>query len=535
MYRFKRLFWRPEILIFFVTFAVFAQSLGNIFVAFDDELLILTNPYVQGLTWANIAHAFSSYDPELYIPLTLLTYQLEYTLFGYEPMVYHLTSLLIHIVGSVLLFQIFTHFFSRRIALVCALLFALHPVNVEVVSWASSRKDVLSAMLFLFSVWSYLSNRRVLSITAFALGLLAKVSIAPLPFVLLALDWVQGRRIDRHILMEKIPYLVLSGVFIVIAILGKSQVSDISIWSKLAFIVFPFHLGKYLLPIQLSIFYPFIDAVSFVHPAVLGGLIVTIILTVIAALSIRYTRWIAFAFAWYVLLIGPSFLTVIKGGEDGSVALYYGSDRYVYLAGISILFLVGWLLAFVERRTHVWQWVMGVLICLFGFLTYRQSLVWRDSVSLFAPVIAQERPAFAAYRIMADIYAERGQLENAAELYRHSIAIQPTSRAYLNLANVAAIQGDQQTAIDVLSKVLEIDPSVAQVHIDLGNLFVSVGKLEEAASSFERAIEINNYLTEAHFNLGVVYEYLDRPADARREFERVLELNPGDEQVLQRL
>src|SRR3989344_3646014 len=154
--------------------------LQNDFVTWDDGLLITENPIIQDISWENVKAAFTTYDPELYIPLTFLTYQMDYAVWGMRPFGFHLTNLILHTGNAILVFwlmtlllknfqrtsnnQITNNIITRTpgnvwIALAVALLWSLHPLNTEAVAWASARKDLLSGFFFLLSVCGYLQWR----------------------------------------------------------------------------------------------------------------------------------------------------------------------------------------------------------------------------------------------------------------------------------------------------------------------------------------------------------------------------------------
>ncbi|MDP7069070.1 MAG: glycosyltransferase family 39 protein, partial [Candidatus Peribacteraceae bacterium] len=374
--RFLKSFTRADAILIALITLVYARSLGNVFVDLDDQLLIVSNPLAWGLSIQNIIGAFTSYDPELYIPLTLLTYQVQYSLFGLNPSVYHVTSLIIHILSTLLVLRIFTRFFSKNTALLLGLLFGLHPMNTEAVSWASGLKDVLSSFFFLLSVWSYLRWKSDgkgygLSIATFGIGLAAKVSIIPLPLILLLIDWLRKRKA----IQEKLPYFALAIVFAIIAMFGKSQMSDVHTWATLSFAGIPFYLGKFFVPLHLSILYPFLGDVDLSNPVIFRGLLITIGLLIAISISLKWTRKLVFSGLWFLLLIIPALPTVIKGGEDGATYLYLASDRYVYLAGLGILFLLGFI---INNRRYL-QIATVAVIVMFAVLTYKQSLAWRDS------------------------------------------------------------------------------------------------------------------------------------------------------------
>lgn len=529
----------PEVLIVLLTCFAYATLPWNVFVDMDDQLLIIYNQTAHGLSLANIKAAFTTYDPELYIPLTFLTYQLEYSLFGLQPGVTHVVSLLLHICSSVLLLQIFRRFFSLQVAFILSLLFALHPINTEAVAWASGRKDVLSSMFFLLSLQQYLRCReqgRSLfpSIGAFFLGLLSKVSIAPLPIVLLLVDWVQGRTINKSVVLEKLPYFLLTFTFVLIALLGKPQTGQLLPWVLLAFVGIPFYLRMYIAPYGLSMLYPFADDPSITHPWVIAGIVVVSLLTVFTLLSYRKTKVFVFAYLWFSFFIGISLPNVFKGaGDIDMVQLYFASDRYVYLAGIALLYLFGvWL----SRKPSQLRYRFAICVCaVFFLLTFRQVSVWRDSVSVFTNVLATGRQSHVANLRLARIAGERGDLDTALSLYQASNDIRSTSKALLNIGQIYALQGDQRKAIETYQQVLEKWPDLADVHEHIGALYLKQGRVDQAVPYILRAIELDPTYVPAYFNLGAIFEAQGQIDDAIAAYRKVLELKPDAMQAQEKL
>ena len=143
-----------------VVAVAFGSSIDHEFVTWDDTILITENPIVQTPSLKNVVKAFTSYDPELYIPLTFVSYQINSVVCGLSPSCFHATDLVLHTLNAVLVYALFASFIgSDLIALVLALLFAVHPLNTEAVVWASARKDTLSTLFFLSSLLAYIQTR----------------------------------------------------------------------------------------------------------------------------------------------------------------------------------------------------------------------------------------------------------------------------------------------------------------------------------------------------------------------------------------
>src|SRR5437899_1623858 len=218
--------------------AVFAIGLRNEFVQWDDQANLAQNPYFRGLGPAQLAWMFTTTLMGHYIPVTWLTFGLDYVMWGMQPAGYHFTNLVLHAANAVLVYWITRRLLAvarpgasptalRAGAAVAALFFAVHPLRAESVAWATERRDVLSGLLFLTSVLTYLRaegangarRRRLLagSVAAFALALLAKSIVMTLPLLLIVLDWYPLRRLSaapatwrtpqtRRTLLEKLPF-----------------------------------------------------------------------------------------------------------------------------------------------------------------------------------------------------------------------------------------------------------------------------------------------------------------------------------------
>jgi protein O-mannosyl-transferase len=205
------------------------------FVSLDDSLLITKNPAVMEISGRSLKYIVTHYDPELYIPLTFFSYQIDDLLWGQNPVGFHLTNVLLHAVSAALL-TLLTWKLSRSrfIALTVGLLFALHPLNVETVLWASARKDALSSCLALASALCFVQFRQqeerrwhAWSVVLFLLALLAKVSVVTLPAAFALFDLLSDRRLfTRERIKEYLPYAVLAIVFVLIALYGKSSVLE---------------------------------------------------------------------------------------------------------------------------------------------------------------------------------------------------------------------------------------------------------------------------------------------------------------------
>ncbi|PIR52379.1 hypothetical protein COU77_00680, partial [Candidatus Peregrinibacteria bacterium CG10_big_fil_rev_8_21_14_0_10_49_16] len=429
-------------------------------------------------------------------------------------------------------------------------LFLVHPLHTEAVAWASSRKDVLSALFFLLSVCFYLKQWKWRSILAFALGLLAKVSIVVLPVILLLIDWFQGRNLrEKNLWIEKVPYVGLSTLFGMIGIYGKREAfSFASYWEKL--IVAPkstlFYMEKFFWPQNFSVLYPYTEA-SILSPEffipmiiVLGvtGITLWIIVeTLYHSVSSRgqETPWygvstVLMSFCWlfYLVTLAPSFLNIARGGD---MDRYFASDRYAYIPSVGLVLIVGFVGYWITRKKKQWTKAVGtagVLVLLtLSLQTHAQSLLWGDTEVLLRNVLQQYGDvSHVAHNNMGNVYRLRGEYERAIEEYEKAIAIRPYSKIFANLGATYRRLRRYSDAERVYDEALRQNPDNAEVHIGRGLLFSELGQLSSAREAYEKALMLRSDLEEVHVNLGALSIQEGNIDEAINHYQDALMVNP---------
>lgn len=523
---------------------VYVPQVDHPFIELDDDNLITENLAVQQLTPRSIRAIFTSYDPELYVPLTLLTYQIEYAIAGPTSTVFHLMNIVLHIGSTLLLLSLMRQLTgSEIVASITAALFALHPLNVESVLWASARKDVLSSFFFLLSWRQYLVYRQTeqsrsywQSLIAFFCALLSKASIVVLPIVLLLSDWVQGRKIDRMMLQEKIPYFVLSVIFTIIAMFGKAAVlGEVSTGAKLLLFVksSAFYLQKLVVPKGLSIIYPQTNPVAFSSSEFFAPMIVVVLLLVTAILTLKKIRWIPFGIIFFFLLLLPSAATFSKNGF-----LLFASDRYVYLAGIGVFVLIGLLVDRMMQRGGVIKTLTSG-IAITGLLTIGiaaslQTRVWANSLTLFEHVLTHYPESVVAHNTVGVLIQRQGNWEEAEKHFEKAIEEMPTyALPYVNLAkheeasgNIAASEAQYKRMLAALEEKEFWGSDDANAVSIYAQWLEDRGRMSEAIELYRLAATRADFVPLTHYNLGLKYQQMGQGEDAIKEFERALEIQP---------
>ncbi|MEQ1919798.1 MAG: hypothetical protein ABL955_11415, partial [Elusimicrobiota bacterium] len=369
--------WIPPLAVGAAAFAAFAPALS-----WDDPLFVFENPWIRGLSFEHARWAMTATRGGFWQPLTWLSLQFDYSLWGLEASGFHLTNLLLHAGAAVLFYYVCLELLEGRVkaATLAALFFAVHPLRVESVAWATERKGLLSALFFLAAVLLHRRGRVRGALAAFALSLAAKATGLTLPFVLLILESHKMRKLPgRRALLALAPFFALSAGATVLGVLvGRSTgvISDMTplgpSWPVARVLYgFLFYPLKTLWPTGLSPYYPpppWFGAWSwriFACAAVLAA-------AVAALWRLRRSRpGVAAAFTAYAVMLLPT-VGLVQQGQ-----LYAACDRFSYLPCLGFAVVFGASLA----RSRAGTALAAAWLLALGVASWRQCGVWRDSLT----------------------------------------------------------------------------------------------------------------------------------------------------------
>jgi protein O-mannosyl-transferase len=552
-----------------LTLAFYNPVVHNGFTNMDDDAYITGNVHVRaGLTWATVKWAFTSFDAANWHPVTWLSHALDCQLFQLNPVGHHYGNVLMHGVNAILLFLLLESATGLTWpSLMVAALFALHPVNVESVAWASERKNVLSMLFFLLTLHAYGwyvrrgGVKRYAAVASFfALGLMAKSEIITLPFVLLLWDYWPLRRTPvlssqfsvlsekpsddltvaespvprsfSFLFLEKVPLFVLSAGSAVMTLLAQSAGDAVHTASTPgrfgnAIVAYVRYLGKAFWPARLAAYYP--------HPGLLlPAWEIAASATVLLALTAfswhwRSHRYLIVGWLWFLGTLAP----VIGLVQVGAAAM---ADRYAYLPFIGLFVCVVWGCAEMAQKRRMraaWLGVPAVLVLLtLGTLSYRQIAYWRDSVTLWKHALSLTERNYVAHWALGFALAEKGQSEDAiAEL---DAAESLHNYAALDRVAVAAYKRDHghvQAAIEEYGRALEVSPDSRTRAIVLSRLasaYMQTGDFDRAKASCASALKENPNNPSALVDSGLLAE---RDGDfelAGKQFSHAMQVAPTD-------
>jgi len=539
----------------FVTAAVFYQVCTYDFVNYDDQIYVYENPNIQaGITLKAIKWAFTTGYANFWHPLTLLSYMLDWRLFGSNPAGFHLTNLIFHIANTLLLFLVLKRMTDAIWpSAFAAALFALHPLHVESVAWVSERKDVLSTFFWMLAMWAYLRyvkqpgiSRYLLILLVFALGLMAKPMLITLPFVFLLLDyWPLGRigrfqwRIVYRLILEKIPFIALSVISSVIAYLVQPSGGAVTQLAKLglkiricnALISYVTYIEKMIWPSRLTVFYPLVGR----NISVLYVVISAAILLVITILILRFAKNHRYLFTGWFWYLG-TLLPVIGLIPVGDHAM---ADRYSYITLTGLLIIIAWglpeLLAGWRYKKIVLASSALLIISIMSICTHIQLRYWRNSQTLFQHALDVTKNNYVAHYCIANSLVSQGKLDEAIYHYLEAIRILPDyTDALSDLGAVLHREGRIDEAIGYYRRTLEINPRFTRVHLNLAAALADKGSFTEAVTHYRIGLAAMD-IPAIRRDFGSVLVKLGRFEEAVTEYRRVLSAMPDDPNVLNEL
>ena len=423
-----------------LTLAIYHPVRHHEFVDLDDYAGILFNPDLRAASPLEaVVAAFSKPLISIWTPLTVLSWQLDHALYGDAPAGYLLTNVALHAAAALLLF----HALSRMSGAIVtsafvAAVFAVHPLHVESVAWASERKDNLSAVFFMLTLCAYAgyverpsSRARFASVhVCLALGLLAKPMLVSLPFVLLLLDFWPLRRFDLRALREKSGMfaLVAFDAFVTYSVQGAhgafSYGSGLPLPLRVANAVDATcrYLGQTFWPTRLAVFYPY-DFTSLGRRRVALELALLGALTLAAFLLRRRQPWLLTGWLWYLGTLVPVLGLVQVGMQSRA-------DRYTYLPMIGLAIAVAFgARHFARTRAARAALAAGTAVALgaLAWLAAAQVPVWRDSFALYERAIAVSPQAWYPQQRLGMVYAMQGDFGGALPRFRRSVELDPSS------------------------------------------------------------------------------------------------------------
>jgi protein O-mannosyl-transferase len=517
------------------TVAVYLPVFQNELVDYDDDYYISQNPNLKlGLSAEGLKWAFTeSYGANWY-PLTWLSLMLDYEIFGISAAAFHAVNLAFHVASSVLLFYVFLRMTAALPASAfVAGVFALHPTHVESVAWAAERKDVLSALFWMLTLWAYAryaekpAPRRFALVALFlGLGLMSKPMVVTLPFVLLLLDVWPLARLERssfaRLVLEKAPLFALVAISSVVTFFVQraegavlpGETYSFGVRLANALVAYVAYIGKAFWPVRLSPYYPhpgdtlpsWQAGVAFV---VLAG--ATLLAFALARRNDRL-RFLPVGWLWYLGTLVP----VIGLVQVGQQAM---ADRYTYLPYIGLSIVVGFGFAEIVKRGPTLAALGALSLLALAVAASAQVRVWRDSVTLFEHALQVTDGNALAHINLGIAYLNRGRIEDARRELAKAIEIHPgAAEAHAGLAAVHSAEGRAEDALESYRAALRLDPGSSSTHREMASLLLARGDTSQALVHFREASALAPRDGDALVDLAVGLSREGRHDEAEAKF-----------------
>jgi tetratricopeptide (TPR) repeat protein len=556
--------WLLPLLLVVATLLAFSNSFGREFI-WDDVSLVLQNRLVRDPSqafqlFATDLWGFAQGDGkghDLYRPLVSLSYMLDLQLWGARPAGFHTTNLLFHVLSSLTVYFILQAMLKDRwLAWLGALLFAVHPIHTESVTWISGRTDVMCGFFLFLSFLLYLYSRQregwgylVGSLVAFFLALLCKEMAVTLPavIVLYALAFSEapwrGRwremgqtRLGRAV-WDALPYLAVVVLYLAIrwAALGVLFASEertqglLGLGAGLGGLVDTLLLSSKVVALYLRLLvlsYP-LNALRLVSDveAASGFLTWLSVGVIVAVLGLGVLAWwrarvVAFGiFFFFIAVLPVSWLFPV-----GDMV----AERFLYIPSLAVCLVAAVFGIWLWRRQRAVATTLLVLLALtWAGLTFARNADWRDGLTFWSKTVAASPRSTVARNHLGLEFYYRQRYDTAIAEFEQALEIDAEDDdAYNNLATVYYAQERYEEAEAAFQQALALAPDQALLHYNLGAVYERLDDPETAIAAYQTALNLDPYLESAHLNLGLLYNRQERWAEAIFMFERLLDIHP---------
>lgn len=569
----QRTTWVHIAILAAVVLLAYSKVFGAGFMSWDDIDYVFNTPDITGFTTEHFQNWWKEYYIGNYQPLPMMSYALDYAIGGNEPFIYHLTNIIWHILDVILLYACMRRMqYCVYVALFVALLFALHPVQTESVSWIAARNKVMNGFFFLLAMYIYIGyvldhkNRKLIWIYICAVAAyLCKLTAVTLPFALLAIDiWMHRPLKDKKVWLEKLPLVLLAIPVGIINLQAQAEVSFLNTHPEFNFLhttvfagyAYVQYIINLLVPVKLSVLYPYPTAIGAVH----------IIYTIIAA-GIIALGFIAWRRQWYAVAGGILFYTVniaivLQFVQFGEVLM---ADRYLYLACIGIWYPIVYHVYHYFSQNQYRKTVTGIIalsiICtVYGVTTFARNDIWLSELNFWKSVTDKFPESSVAQSSLGGVYMKEG---DNAEALRHideairldaanykawynkgvlllrngnkqealaalnkAISLKDYSKALFTRALLYQQTGNCGAALQDVEKVLRQEPSNARAHYIKADCIEQQGDIETAMSEYSKAIVLEPMEPLFYLRRGLVSAQLHQNREAIRDMSSAIQIRP---------
>ena len=490
------------------------------FVNYDDPEYVLNNIYIRHFSLENIKHIFFGRTTDLYVPLTVFSYQIEYSLFGESARSLHMINLLLHIINAILLLFVLLKLGVKNKLLIyfTLLFFALNPLVTESVCWITERKDVLYCLFYFLAILQFLNytQHKTLkhigySLAFFLLACLSKPMAVSLPvlFSMYLIYTHQTFKLKEH--LPLIPFYAISIVFASTSVYSLSSLgatkgnhTEYSFFEKsvMVFSEIGYYFIKPFIPFNQQLFHIFPEKSKLLSNSDIRFFAFAAAL--IAGLVLYQTFSKKYRLPGYLFLAWLIFLLPVL--QIYSNTHSYVSERYFYVSIIFPLIIVFLLAQKTKVKPEVYRYACILLSIALTFLTFQRSHVWKNSKTLFEAELKADPKNVYALNNLGYYYNSTSDFMKALPLLKTAVETDSTNASYFNNYGWAlANTGQQAEAMLYFEKAIALNPSYTDALNNLGVGYMQKQEVEKAATYFKKAYAVSPNNSDVVFNLGLYY------------------------------
>jgi tetratricopeptide (TPR) repeat protein len=540
---------------------VFSKLFNAGFLSWDDADYVTDNRDVHEF---NLKALFTKFYVGNYHPITMLNYALDWKLFAKNALGYHIENIVWHLINCYLVYLFVSQFLKNSLSsLLVALIFCLHPLQLETVAWIAERKNLLYTFFLLLAAINYLSFLRysttkywVLTLLFFVFSVLSKPSAIVFPILLFAIDYIYFQKFSLNKWHLKIPFFIISIAIGVITLHAQAEGKflndshDFALHQQVGYAGYAIvqYFSKFLFPIDLSVIYPY--PVNVAAALLIGFASIILILFLLWKLWKQKQTTMLFGLLFFII----NLLLVLQFIPFGEVLT---ADRYMYVPIIGLALMVVFIS---EKLKSYFKYVLVVLPIVLSVFTYARSNVWKNSTQLYLDILNKYPHSFVAlnsvgaeymlgknydmasrylnkainenvnyykgYYNRGLMYAQTNRYKEALKDFNKCLYLKEYPKAYVARANVFYAMKDFPKAIQDVEKAIRLEPQNSKAYFVMANCHDDLNQLDKALSSYSKAINYSPETAIYYLRRAIVYGKMQNFNSCLNDLDAAIFINP---------
>lgn len=533
--------WVFPFLLILIGFLIYNSSLKNGFIEnWDDNEYIIDNQLIKNQNLYNVTRILTENYMGHYHPVTMLSLSVDYALSELNPYIYHLTSLLIHLINGLLIFYFFSRLINHRTgAFLISVVFLIHPMHIESVAWISSRKDLLFTMFYFLSLIFYLRYIKsekwkflLFSLLFFMISVLSKSQAVVLPFIFILTDWFMKRKWSSKLIWEKSVFFLISIIFSITAIYAQEapveNAPEFSILNRIFLVLsaVSFYMLKFIIPVNLSVihFYPDLADGFFPWYYYLSFIVLVISFLFIYRLK-HLNRLVIFGSLFFIVNLLPV-IQIFPIGES------YVAERYSYVAycGLTVLFI--WpIISTTVKKQIKYVYCGFVFIALTFYIIQSVSYLksWSNGMSLFENVIQKYPDQPFPYFNRGLLFLDNQEYEKSIKDFDKAMSLGfRHTKIFFARGTAKYFLKDFKGSVNDLTNAIKIDSACYESYYNRGLSYANMGSYRKALTDFNQCLFLSPEINEIYFDMANAKYALGLYTEAIRDFDHMLNIFPDN-------